>query len=130
PPRYGMKAREGTFKNRLLSTIQAEYFGARSAICASLKRSRVLSKPCGKVCGGSLPCSPRSRSSRSSARAVALTAAPTSTTNPRATVALTTLRIILHLLIERLAFCRALHDVSIAARIPPFHFEALGVPAG
>src|SRR5881396_2250930 len=137
-PRSGMKAREGTPRKRLLSTIHAEYFGARSAICASLKRSRVLSKPCGKVCGGRLPSSarpPSSRSSasspprlsRSSARAVALTAAPTSTTNPRATVALTTLRIILHLLIGRVALRRTLHDV----RLPfasPFHAEAAGPP--
>src|SRR5439155_9058103 len=97
-----------------------------------------LSKPCGKVCGGRLPSSarpPSSRSSasspprlsRSSARAVALTAAPTSTTNPRATVALTTLRIILHLLIGRVALRRTLHDV----RLPfasPFHAEAAGPP--
>src|SRR5437867_1920226 len=39
-PRSGMKAREGTPRKRLLSTIHAEYFGARSAICASLKLVR------------------------------------------------------------------------------------------
>ena len=81
-PRSGMKAREGTPRKRLLSTIHAEYFGARSAICASLKRSRVLSKPCGKVCGGRWR-SPLSRSSSSARRVPVFTRVPASASTPK-----------------------------------------------
>ena len=54
PALSGMNAPNGTFMNRLLSTIHAEWSGPFSARSTSRSRLSVLSKPLGKTCGGRL----------------------------------------------------------------------------
>src|SRR4029453_3024473 len=83
-PTSGVNARWGTFMNRLLSTIHAEYNGASSARSTSFRRLSVLSKPLLITCGGSW----------AARKAPPLPSAPASATSPITTRVRLTFRLI------------------------------------